>query len=438
MKHSFKNCLSFLIVIFISLKLGNAQTHTEQKVSVEELFSLVEKNHPSLKVVQADIDIAKQNLNVIKDLRLPEISTALQASYVGNAYMIEKDFSNATKVEIPHFGNRFAVEAKQIIWKGGKIKNTIESFSLREEIAQLSYQSNSQDIKLLVLGYYLDLYKLTNQEQVYLKNIELAEKRLANINNFYNQGMVTRNDVIRGELQLSNLKLALQVVINNQAILSEQLRVALGLDSHIRISARELIVQKKGVKLDNFTKKIESHPSLMQSKKAIDMQNLSYKITSADRLPTLSLFAGNNLQRPFTTATPALDIYTNTWNAGVSLHFSLDALFKVPKQLQLSKSQIQKSELQYDQLNKSINVAVNSAYIKYNEAISQNLTLVDNSNLAVENYRIMESKYNNQLAILLDLIDASNTKLDAELQATNSEANIVFAYYKLQKESGNL
>ena len=65
-------------------------------------------------------------------------------------------------------------------------------------------------------------------------------------------------------------------------------------------------------------------------------------------------------------------------------------------------------------------------------------TLKVNKDLTAENYRIMESKYNNQLAILLDLIDASNAKLDAELQFANSEINIVFAYYKLLKEAGTL
>nr|DAN63402.1 MAG TPA: hypothetical protein [Caudoviricetes sp.] len=50
----------------------------------------------------------------------------------------------------------------------------------------------------------------------------------------------------------------------------------------------------------------------------------------------------------------------------------------------------------------------------------------------------MESKYNHQLAILLDLIDASNAKLDAELQFANSEITMVNAYYKLLKETGTL
>ena len=75
---------------------------------------------------------------------------------------------------------------------------------------------------------------------------------------------------------------------------------------------------------------------------------------------------------------------------------------------------------------------------KYNEALTQNNTLKVNKDLTAENYRIMESKYNNQLAILLDLIDASNAKLDAELQFANSEINIVFAYYKLLKVAGTL
>jgi outer membrane protein TolC len=39
---------------------------------------------------------------------------------------------------------------------------------------------------------------------------------------------------------------------------------------------------------------------------------------------------------------------------------------------------------------------------------------------------------------MIDMIDASNAKLDAELQHTNAEINILFTYYKLLKSSGTL
>ena len=136
--------------------------------------------------------------------------------------------------------------------------------------------------------------------------------------------------------------------------------------------------------------------------------------------------------------TPALDGYSNGWSAGLALGFNIDALYKTPQKLRVNRSEQARARAQAEETREWIDVAVNTAYIKYNEAVTQANTYEVNKSLAAENYRIMESKYNNQLAILLDLLDASNAKLDAELQATNAEANIIFSYHKLLKESGQL
>ncbi len=429
-----------MLGLFVFSQTIYAQQGQERTITIKELFELTKENHPNLKVSKTDIAIAKQDVEVAKNAQLPTLNAALQGYYLGDAHIIDKDFSNSTRVDMPHFGNTFSIDASQLIWKGGMVKNGIKAQSLKEELTELNYQSNEQSIKLLVLGYYLDLYQLLNQKSVYQQNIQLAEQRLQNINKFYNQGMVTRNDVIRGELQLSNLKLALQVVENNRQILNKQLTTALGLSENTQIVPDETILSNvpKALLMEDYRAFAQNHPTILMTKKAVDIYETSEKITRAEMMPSLSAFAGNQLARPITTSTPALDMYTNGWSAGLSLNFNIDALYKTPKKIKQVRFEKDKAIAQANEAEQMIDVAVNAAYIKYNEAVTQNNTLEKNKELSDENYRIMNSKYNNQLAILLDLIDASNQKLDAELQFANSEISIVYAYYKLLKESGNL
>ena len=429
-----------LLGLFVFSQTIYAQQGQERTITIKELFELTKENHPNLKVSKTDIAIAKQDVEVAKNAQLPTLNAALQGYYLGDAHIIDKDFSNSTRVDMPHFGNTFSIDASQLIWKGGMVKNGIKAQSLKEELTELNYQSNEQSIKLLVLGYYLDLYQLLNQKSVYQQNIQLAEQRLQNINKFYNQGMVTRNDVIRGELQLSNLKLALQVVENNRQILNKQLTTALGLSENTQIVPDETILSNvpKALLMEDYRAFAQNHPTILMTKKAVDIYETSEKITRAEMMPSLSAFAGNQLARPITTSTPALDMYTNGWSAGLSLNFNIDALYKTPKKIKQVRFEKDKAIAQANEAEQMIDVAVNAAYIKYNEAVTQNNTLETNKELSDENYRIMNSKYNNQLAILLDLIDASNQKLDAELQFANSEISIVYAYYKLLKESRNL
>ncbi len=423
-----------------TLHFFNAQTVSEKSFTVDELFEMVKVNHPTLKVYRSDINIARQNVEIAKNNLLPELTAGVQGFYLGDVTILDKNLSRVTTVKMPHFGNTFSLQASQLIWKGNTVRNGIKIRTLQEELAELSYQTNEQSIKLLVLGYYLDLSKLYNQENVYHKNIELAEKRLDNIKKFYKQGMVTRNDVIRGELQLSNLQLALQVVNNNQQIINKQLTVALGLDESVRIIPENSVLNHTAAvgTLQEYREMAKNHPSVLLTERSVDIYDVSAKITRAEMLPSLAAFAGNNLQRPLTSSSPATDMFSNSYNAGLSLDFNIDALFKSPKKLQLNKIEKQKAIDQANDTSLSVGIAVNSAYIKYNEAVTQNKTLEVNADLTSENYRIMESKYNNQLAILLDLLDASNAKLDAELQLANSEINIVFSYYKLLREAGNL
>jgi outer membrane protein TolC len=58
--------------------------------------------------------------------------------------------------------------------------------------------------------------------------------------------------------------------------------------------------------------------------------------------------------------------------------------------------------------------------------------------LANQNYSVVSNRYKNDMALITDMLDASNAKLSAEVQLANAQINIIFNYYKLLYISGTL
>ena len=109
------------------------------------------------------------------------VNISLSASYLGNGRLWDRDFGNAMTVDMPHFGNSFAFEAQQVIYSGGAINSGIRQAELGKLLAELDLQKNIQEIRFLLDGHYLDIYRLDNQIRVLEKNIELTDEVIADM-----------------------------------------------------------------------------------------------------------------------------------------------------------------------------------------------------------------------------------------------------------------
>lgn len=52
--------------------------------------------------------------------------------------------------------------------------------------------------------------------------------------------------------------------------------------------------------------------------------------------------------------------------------------------------------------------------------------------LAGENYGVTVNRYDNELALLTDLLDAGNTKLAADLGMVNARINVIYSFFKMK------
>ncbi len=411
-----------------------------KNITLEEALSLAVQNHQQLKVSAKSVDISKQQTEVAKLQKLPSITASTSQFFLGNALIIDKDFSNSTKVDIPHYGSTYAVQAQQLIFKGGLVKKSIEMSELREQLAALDVEKDVQSVRFLVMSNYLDIYKLLNQTEVYKNNKNLALERLKNVQKFYMQGMITRNEVIRAELAIKNLDQGILVLENNRKILTYQLNYALGLPTETELIPIENLQNgTEGLGKDYYQKLArESNPTLKSAQKNIEVTDKNLEIINTDKMPTIAAFGGYNMQRPITSRTPALDMYTNSWQAGVSLSYNIDNLYKTKEKLKLGELQKEQASEALHLIDQNLDISVNAAYVKYQEAIQQADIFNDAKKLAEENYKITEAKYLNQLAVQAEMIDAQNQKLQAELDFANAEINVLYQYNNLLKTTGTL
>ncbi|VFA40025.1 TolC family protein [Chryseobacterium indologenes] len=436
MTQKIKTALSVLIAAFPALFFSQQI----KQMTAAEIAQLAVQNHQQLKVSAQNIDIAHQNINVAKLQKLPTITTSTSQFYLGDAVAIDKDFSNSTKIPMPHYGSSYAVQATQLIFKGGLVNKSIEMAGLREQLSELDLEKNKQDVKFLVISNYLDVYKVINQQEVFQNNKKLAQERLKNIQKFYQQGMVTRNEVIRGELAIKNLDQGILTLTNNKKILNYNLSLALGLPSDTEIVPTENLENKEsGIGMDYYMNMAhDSNPALKSARKNIDIADKNIEIIKTDNMPTVAGFGGYTLQRPITTRNPVLDMYSGGWQTGVSLSYNIDTLFKTKEKVKLGELQKNQASDAVTLVQQNVDMAVNAAYTKYQESIQQADILNDSKRLAEENYKITEAKYLNQLAVQAEMIDAQNQKLQAELDYANAEINVLYQYYNLLKSTGTL
>lgn len=431
-----KTALSLVIMIFPALFFSQEI----KQMTANDVAELAVQNHQQLKVSAQNIDIAKQNTNIAKLQKLPTITASMSQFYLGDMVAIDKDFSNSTTISMPHYGSSYGVQATQLIFKGGLVNKSIELAGLREQLSKLDLEKNKQDVKFLVISNYLDVYKILNQQEVFQNNKKLAQERLKNIQKFYQQGMVTRNEVIRGELAIKNLDQGILTLVNNRKILNYNLNIALGLPFDTEIVPVESLENKEsGIGMDYYLDLAHNSNPLMKSAKTnIDAADKNIEIIKTDKMPTLAGFGGYTLQRPITNRTPVLDMYAGGWQTGISLSYNIDNLYKTKERIKLGELQKNQASDAMILTQQNIDMSVNAAYVKYQESMQQAEILNDAKRLAEENYKITEAKYLNQLAVQAEMIDAQNQKLQSELDYANAEINVLYQYYNLLKSTGTL
>lgn len=433
-----KNFKRFLTGLILLAPLP-AATQPRLLLSVDSLLQLGMAQNVQLRILRQQEEMARSRAKTARTAKLPEVQVGLKGGYLGQPIVFREGLSHPTRPQSPHWLQNYEIDLSQPIYQGGRIRYSIEKADIEQKIAELQTLQNEADIKLALLEQYMQLFSLYKQQTVLARNIEESTKRLENIKSKKRQGLITNNDVLRSELQLTNDRLALQEVDNSLTLMSQQLDILLGLDEQTLIVPDTTLLRKINPTsdyADYLQKAYRDDWTMRRLRQETQLALNNQRLVKAEFLPQLSLYAGNTLARPITRT--MADYYNNSWNIGLTLSYPLSSLYKNRHKLEEARLNIDASMQQEELRKQSLRMEIRTALIRHQEAQDRVKALELSVRQARENYRIMRNRYFGQLSILTDLLDANSVLLDAELQLTTVRARVIYTYYELQKACGLL
>lgn len=415
-----------------------ADAQTERSMTVDDLFQLLESNSKTLLREKISVEFAQKKVEAARTARLPELSVSASATMYGDVLVTDRNLRNVHGFATPRWGNSLALEAQQVVYAGGAVNAGIHLAELEREQADVGEEQTRQQQRLLALGQYLDILRVKNSERVVAENIGLTERLIEEIRAHYDQGLVLENDVTRYELQLQSLTLEHRRLQDQRTILNHQLCNLLGIDD-VSIVPQMPTEPDAGESLADWGgRAVTSAPSMRRAELAQQMATEQVKMARSELRPKVALVAVDNFSGPFTYDIPPIDKNINFWYVGIGVKYSLSSLFKQRKHVEQAQIGVLQAEESRQVAWEQTDNAIQQAWTLWQQAYVELATRRKSVELACQNYQVVSDRYLSQLALITDMVDASNVKLGAELDEVNARIAIAFAYYRLKFAAGVL
>ena len=191
-----------------------------KKLTLQEAIDLGITNSKNLKLSQNKIDESIAKLAVVKDNALPSAS----ASFLYNHAEIPTNtlsIGGGNPIQLPNRADAFVGTAavQEVIYAGGKYKYAQESTKLLTDVARLDADKNKEEVTYAIINTYFSLFKVMQSKKVIAQNLESIASQLKQAQRFFEQGIVTKNDVLRFQLQQANVSLTDLEIENNRKII---------------------------------------------------------------------------------------------------------------------------------------------------------------------------------------------------------------------------
>jgi outer membrane protein len=427
-------------MLLLALLVTNPVAAQDRTITIDEAIRLGLENSKVLKLSQSRIDQAVSQYQQAKDRSLPTGSV----SFGYNRAQIPANKLNfgEESLTLPTSANAYlgTLSLNQVIWAGNKLRYARESTTLLTEVARLDAVNDKDQIAYNIINSYYNLYKVLQGKKVVEQNLATTDAQIKQSQRFFEQGLVTKNDVLRFQLQRSNIELNGIDLENNRRIINYNMNILLGLPESTQLNIAQITeADRSAMPLAAYLDTaISNRPELRQLDLRTQVAETNIKSIKANTSPTLSASGSAYYVGTNANPLPKSGNYITPISIGLTLGWDFGSLWT-------NKNRVNEARLQREEtiINKGITTdniknEVNQAYQNYRMALDKIALLQTSITQALENNRILESRYRSAISTATERADAQTLLYQAQINLELAKADAGLAYYTLLKSTGKL
>ena len=433
--------LSSTFLFLISQVVVAQETSPVKKFTWKEAIEFGLQNNKKVQMHQLQSEISQLQIKDTKNEMLPDVTFHTGFHVLSNLNQYEDGFLHSpTTYHTPRVKYDFTLAAEIPIYEGGLIKNEIKKRTTEAKISKWKESKEKKDLRLQIVSAYLHVLHIEEQQELLKSKMHEDSLVIEQTLSLKKNGVVTQNEVLRTQLQLSNHKMSFSEWQVEKEIVEHEIKTMLSIPEEydFHTNTQNLIEPKEDIPTQKIETVLENNENWQIAKEEIEVAEINKIMTKANVLPKISGGADYALNYPNFMFFPPEEYLYSIGVVGVNVVIPIGNMYKNKSKMSQASMKIEQAHLEKEEREEQIHHEVFGAKKRLEEA-NEKIEIAQQAIVqAEENYRIVKMKYINHLSLITELIDADNSYLETQSKLITLQINKQLKYYQLQYILGNL
>ncbi|WP_169304444.1 TolC family protein [Pedobacter frigoris] len=431
-----RNLFSMIVMLACSVQLVSAQ----EKLTLQEAISIALKNNYDIKLVNNDVQIAKNNVNAGNAGILPRLDASFsEGGSIQNTTRTQSSGNQQTLNNVRNSNMSYGVALGWTIFDGLQMFTNYERLKELQKLGEVNAKATIlTTISAVVNSYYT---VLKEQQLVIARDsaMDVSQLRLRIANNKLSIGRGSKLDVLTATVDYNTDTSAYLQELNLLKTAKTTLNQVLARDLNTDFKVDEVINIDAKLDYTALASQMEQlNPDLQNAFINKKIAELNLKQVKGQRYPVVAVNSGYEFQKSSSPTGFNTQQKANGFTYGVTASLNIFNGFLQRQNERNAKIQISSSELTLDKVKQEISAQLIAAYQNY----STNLDLVkverNNVDIAKQSLEITLEKYRLGSIAPLELREAQKNSIDAITRFLEAQYQAKLTEISLKEISGTL